>query len=259
MAFLNEAIRFQQHVQKITSEHFELMPDFSYFSEFHERDIGGYLRYLSDQSSNRALTRDQTFLSSMSCLLGPVLEALGHRNRVSRARPKLGMFHASQSIIGPVKNLSFEAYHFAECLKFFLDSARSVAAHSSVSDHINVVIGKMIRSFKKDNREWLTYRNFVVHGPRNRNDPFRYLVSFELGAITLHDDLWLDFRNIFEEERGTWKLRTKHLLERMVNCLLEIQEMNEAFIAGNKYTFASKAQLTQQIQEPQAEDVVNGI
>ncbi|RWB53033.1 MAG: hypothetical protein E5W38_15820 [Mesorhizobium sp.] len=245
MGFLDDAIRFQQHVQKITSEHFELMPDFAYFSEFHERDIGGYLRYLSDQSSNKPLTSGQTFLSSLSCLLGPALESIGYRNKISRTRPKIGSFHASQSLIGPVKNLSFEAYHFAECLKFFLDSARSVAVNTPTSESISVTIGKIIKNFKNKNKEWIAYRNFIVHGPINRNDPFRYLVIFELGAITLHNDLWLEFRNVFDEERDVWRGRAKNLLKDMIDCLSVIQGMNESLLAANRYTFAPTAKASQ--------------
>jgi hypothetical protein len=68
---------------------------------------------------------------------------------------------------------------------------------------------------------------------------------FELGAITLHSDLWLDFRNIFNKERDAWNDRAKNLLKDMVDCLSVIQGMNERLLSANRYTFAPKASAPQ--------------
>jgi len=61
----------------------------------------------------------------------------------------------------------------------------------------------------------------------------------ELGAITLHNDLWLDFRNMFAESREYWSVRAKALLQSMSLVLLTIESINNELIAEQKFSFAS--------------------
>jgi len=215
------------------------MPDHSYMAEFHEEHLGRYLRYLCDQSASKPLTRDQLFLRSLSHVLQPFLNAIRLRRRISAVRAILGSWHASEHLIEPVRSLAFEAYHFRESIKDIGDTTLDCMIDETPKQFVRRKFGEIIRTYQRGSECWIQYRNFVVHGPRNREDPFRDLTFMELGAITLHNDLWLDFRNMFDEDRENWSARAKSLLQSMSLALVTIESINDKLISERKFSFAS--------------------
>jgi hypothetical protein len=215
------------------------MPDHSYIAEFHEEHLGRYLRYLCDQSVSTSLTREQVFLRSLSHALQPLLNAIRLRRRISAVRAVLGSWHASEHLIEPVRSLAFEAYHFSESVKDVGVAILDCITEESSKQFVRRRFGEIIRTYQRGNDRWFRYRNFVVHGPRNREDPFRDLTFMELGAITLHSDLWLDFRNMFDEDRENWSTRATSLLQSMSLALAAIEGVNDKLISERKFSFAS--------------------
>jgi hypothetical protein len=208
-------------------------------AEFHEENLGRYLRYLCDQSASKPLTRDQIFLSSLAHGLQPFLNAIRLRRRISALRAALGSWHTSEHLIEPVRSLSFEAYHFRESIKDIGDTALNCMIDETSKQYVRRKFGEIIRTYQRGSERWIRYRNFVVHGPRNRQDPFRDLTFMELGAVTLHNDLWLDFRNMFDEDREYWSTRAKSLLQSMSLALVTIECINDKLISERKFSFAS--------------------
>ena len=108
-----------------------------------------------------------------------------------------------------------DTFHFKERVSLFGTSAIALIGDVKWQKHTQIEIGRIIRHFCRANQRLLKYRNFVVHGPKNRIDEFADLRSWELGGIFLHNDLWLDYNNEFEIFRTDWATLAKHLIQSM--------------------------------------------
>src|SRR5262249_50224745 len=147
----------------------------------------------------------------------------------------------SATIISAARDLSFEAYHFHARLKEHLHSSANLHFSCDAAANYEKKMVRMANTYKKANDRVLRHRNFVVHGPKNRVDEFSDLRLAELCATTMHDDLWFEYKNVFEDCKDEWTAMAKGLISSMETALAMVQNENENAIDEGRLTFARRA------------------
>ena len=235
-------IDFQGFVHGLIADHFEVVTDAAYFQEFHHRHSLRYAQYLWTNEAPIKLTNEQIYLKSLSDLVTPLLEIHATRKRISRARSRSGNFGASSTLIGHCQVLAHGSYRFYELIKTHFKSVEFECTTDDFRNSSTALASKILRSFKNKHSDILSYRNYLVHPGRHILDPFRDLVYFEISAITLHNDLWLDYENEFQQARDFWKSKAISLLTDMMMSASEIKLFNQHLVSEGGLKFASAGQ-----------------
>lgn len=226
------------HVFAITSRYFEVSPDLKYVTEINEHvSARRFIRELILPIGKPKYTPEQKYLRSLLELHLPMENAKRARLRIVSSKPKARSARASSSLIHAARDISFECYHFQERLKDVIDTTgaiyknpREYAVHKSK-------LARVVRDYKKNHSRILSHRNFLVHGPSNRIDEFEDLRLVELSAEMLHDDIWFEHANVFEEIKQDWIAITQELLRTMSSTLVIVQHENENAIERKSFTF----------------------
>ena len=129
-----------------------------------------------------------------------------------------------------------EAFHFKERIRLFAESANDVLKEQRRLE-FGKTVGKIVQRFNRDNQRLLRYRNFTVHGPRNRIDEFSLLREWELSGMFLHSDLWEEFNKCFESTRLEWKTVTQNLISSIEKAAADIQLLNEHCLNRSDFSF----------------------
>jgi hypothetical protein len=225
------------------TEHFQVADDLKYFDEIDDRGSARqFIRQLIlPDAPAKEPTPEQRYLRDLLEVPGPAMQACRAANRLMGAKARPSARDTSTTFVSAARDLSFEAYHFHERLKEHLRSSLSIHI---VRQDAAVFQKRMVRiaaSYKKANDRLLRYRNFVVHGPKNRVDEFSDLRLAELCATTMHDDLWFEYRNVLEECKQEWTAIAKQLVRSMEASLAMVQNENENAIDEGRLTFSRKA------------------
>lgn len=110
--------------------------------------------------------------------------------------------------------VAHESYRFKERLKAL---SRTLNGEEDVQR-----LGRAIRNYSAQCKEIITVRNSFVHGRKTACKELGRLDGLEILAITMHDDIWLEYRNAFEEARLKWRSQTRRLLESMEAAMLQV-------------------------------------
>lgn len=236
-------MKFFDHALRVMSEYFQVSDELKYFHEIDDRATARQFipQLVLPGPPATGPTSEQRYLRDLLEVPGPAVEARRAANRLISAKPRPRSRHASTTLVSAVRDLSFEAYHFHVRLKEHLQSALDI--HLSAQDaaaHEKRLV-RIIKAYKKANDRLLRHRNFLVHGPRNRVDEFSDLRLSELCATTMHDDLWFEYKNVFEEYKDEWCAIARALVRSMETSLAMLQNENENAIDEGRLTFAKKA------------------
>ncbi|MCG6205880.1 hypothetical protein LPW26_14610 [Rhodopseudomonas sp. HC1] len=196
---------------------------------------------ITDRANYADLTPDQRYLHDLGGLVSPILSAYRARIRLSRLSRRTGTINASSRLEDTCQRISLEAYNFKERLKLFGDSLSDILCAKSERKEISARVGSIIRKYEKENGRIIRYRNYVIHGPRGRIDEFADLRTWEISGFLLHNDLWFDYNNEFDEMRETWASLTCRLLAAMEEAVFSIQALNEKLLTEAGLSFSNSA------------------
>lgn len=138
---------------------------------------------ISDHPTYDDFTPEQRYLHDLGELTGPVLSAYRTHHRIARLHPRTGRIAASGNLETSGQRLAMDAYHFKVRIELFGDSAATVISDKQTREEFQSAIGRIARNFSRANKRVMKYRNFVVHGPKNRVDEFALLRGLELGGF----------------------------------------------------------------------------
>lgn len=220
-------------------QYFEISADLKYLDEVNDRTTARQFirQLLLPLPPTTALTRHQEYLRGLVELPGPALDAQRAARRLQSAKPRPRTSRAATALIAAARDLAFEAYHFQERIKHHIEGVVRIHISNASAEQHKKKLGKVVREYQKANDRLLRHRNFLVHGPRNRHDEFSDLRLAELAAITLHDDLWFEHANVFEEYKEAWCGIANRLLRSIDSSLMIIQNENENAIANGTLNF----------------------
>jgi hypothetical protein len=238
---LKYTLRLSEHLKEITSRHFEIQnPYWSQNDDPNDQATHrAYVRdILIDGPSYVDLTDDQKYLHDLGGVITPILSAYRTRNRIPRLKPRTGRVGASSRLEECGQRLGMEAFHFKERIRLFADSAIRITHSPQACSKFNLEIASLLRKYTKTNDRLLRYRNFVVHGPKKRIDEFAELRGWELNGIFFHDDLWLEYNNVFETSREEWTSIAKTLVGSIESAVARIQLLSENNILTASFRFA---------------------
>jgi len=226
----------------IVRTYFEISQDFQSTLDYQDEEV--YINYIRDIFKSAPLHEDftieQRYLYSLVALVEPILSSYRIRNRIRRLQPRIKIINASFALEDSVKRLSMEAYHFKERVRLFSESTNSLATQSGASIiGFNSSIGRIIRTYTQHNLRIIKFRNFIVHGPKGRIDEFEHLRRLELACIFIHDDLWLEYKNEFDNARSEWTTFGGNLIRSMETAIAAIQLANENLVSNSYARLAS--------------------
>jgi hypothetical protein len=239
-AALKHTLRLHDHLGALTRVHFELRAPF--LDQLADvPDLQTYRAYLQEVLTDRVhyaeLNSDQKYLHDLAGLAGPVISAYRLRLRLARVKPRTRQIRASSRLEDCCQQLAMAVYNFRERIKAFGESATNIIQDALLENDTSDRIGKLIIQYDKANDRLIRYRNFIVHGPKGRTDEFADLRSWELSGIFLHDDLWFDYNNAFDEVRLEWMSIVCNVLASMETAIAAIQLLNENLIARGAFKF----------------------
>lgn len=183
------------------------------------------------------LTTEQKYLRDLGAITEPVLSVYRTKNKLKRLQPRINVLNASFALEDCGRRLAMDAYHFKERVRLFAENCIPLVINQKARAQITKQIGRSLRTYARENTRLLKFRNFVVHGPRGRTDEFEDLRCAELAGILLHSDLWLEYKNVFEDVRCEWALIAKSLIRSMETVIAAIQVMNENMIESASLSF----------------------
>lgn len=237
---LKYTLRLHDHLGSLTRQHFQLRAPF--LNQLDDiPDVQTYRAYLQEILTDRAhyseLTPDQRYLHDLAGLVSPVISAYRLRLRLPHLKPRTGEVRASERLEECCQQLAIVSYNFRERVKSFGGSATNIVRDLSLQSDTCSQIATIIRRYDRKNDRILRYRNFLVHGPKGRTDEFADLRSWELSGIFLHNDLWLDYNNAFDELQLEWTSISRGLLSSMEEVIANVQLLNENLVAKAAYNF----------------------
>lgn len=243
IAKLPHTYGFSEHAVGIMTKYFEIPKDLAYLGEIDDQATARqYVRQLLlpvEPVSGQLAS--QTYLRTLFELPGPVIEARRAMSRISSSKPRPRTERASTALVAAARDLAFEAYHFKERIKEHATCLKQVHRRQTEATHHAKKVVRLLRQYEQKNDRVLRHRNFIVHGPRNRHDEFSDLKLVELAAIALHDDLWFEQLNVFNEYRLDWLSLSKTLLTSMETAIAIIQVENENSVVRGEYVFTPKS------------------
>lgn len=236
---LRYALRFFEHVVSVMGAYFEVPHDLEYLREINDHKTARrFIRALFLPASTPAeLTHEQQYLQSLLELPGSAIEAGRATNRLRASKPRSRTPRASTALLVAARDLAYEAYHFQERVKEHINSVLRIHLSDVDAEKHKKKLIRMLKAYQTSNDRLLRYRNFLVHGPKNRVDEFIELKLAELGAETLHEDLWVEHRRVFDEYQQEWCDMARTLLRSMEALLAMVQSENENAIAAARLTF----------------------
>lgn len=237
---LKHTLRLHDHLSSLTRAHFELRAPFlDQLTDI--PDAQTYRAYLQEVLMDRVhysdFTTDQKYLHDLAGLVGPVTSAYRLRLSLPRLKPRTGEIRASERLEECCQRLALVAYNFRERIKAFSESATNIIHDPLLQSETCDRAGKIIKQYDEKNGRILRYRNFVVHGPKGRIDEFADLRSWELSGIFLHNDLWLDYNNEFDQVKMEWISISRNLLTSMEAAIATVQLLNENLVAAGAFNF----------------------
>jgi hypothetical protein len=239
---LNYTFRFFEHIRLVTIAHFKLSDGLQHVLSIEDGET--YKAYITDllvTSPNDAhLTKEQSYLLTLGAIVHPALSAHRIRNRLRGLQPRTHALNPSANLEECGKRLSMEAYHFKERIRLFGDNAIALSIDPIFAGNFGKTIGRILRNFQHENLKLLKFRNFVVHGPKGRIDEFADLRSWELSAILLHSDIWLEYKNQFEGVRSEWNQIGGKLIRSMESTIAAVQLANENAIESRSLSFSAE-------------------
>lgn len=239
---LEQTSRFFTFIQSVTSKHFEISEDLRYVNEIGDGETyKAYIRELLIEP-RPSLTNGQTYLRSLTDLVEAPLAIVRAYRRMRRLKVKTHIASPHAALEECAKIFAMEAYHFLQRIKEHGNSVYPLVVKPISVSSAKVRISQIIKKFQKSDARVLQFRNFLVHGPRNRCDEFQTLRNSSLAAIIYHSDLWLNYKNDFEEAREDWLQIAEALLSAIDVALMEIQNLNETLIEAGDMTFAAVPQ-----------------
>jgi len=238
---LKYTLRLLDHLKAITKKYFSI--ENSFISDFD--DAGAYGNYIRDiifdEPSYADLTPEQRYLHDLANIITPVLSAYRIKRRIPLLRYRTRKITASAILEECGQRIGMDAFHFKERISLFGASANALIEDQHCRRHSQTEIARLIRNFNHANLRLLKYRNFVVHGPKNRTDEFANLRWLELAGIFLHDDLWHEYNNEFDNARSEWRTMSINLIQSMEATIAAAQLLNENNIERRILSFSKSS------------------
>jgi len=218
------------------------MEDLDYVSQIDDGEM--YRKYVRDliifKPETAHLSNEQNYLRCLVEITGPILSAYRLKGRIHRSQRRTHILEPWSKFEESGKMLAMEAYHFKARIRLLGEAISAVISDELSKKHLAKDIGRAIRGFEATNVRLLKYRNFVVHGPKGRVDEFEGLRGMALSAHLLHDDLWLEYNNVFDETKEEWISISSDLIRSMEKAISEIQLLNENLLSTGALTFVSQ-------------------